>query len=188
MSLIEPYYQQAFDPDLDAPDGAAEKAPKQESGGVNPVHVVLDNIRSAFNVGSILRTADAGSAAQVHLCGITAHPPNIKLAKTALGAQEYVRWKYHAAATEALDELRTQGTPTVAIEITHDAVSHFSFDWPKPVAVVFGNEVTGVSPDILTRCDRTVHIPMLGQKRTINVATAFGIVLYEILRQWKVFS
>jgi tRNA G18 (ribose-2'-O)-methylase SpoU len=151
----------------------------------NPVHVVLDNIRSAFNVGSIFRTADAGAVEHLHLCGMTAFPPNLKLAKTALGAMDYVPWTHRWHTIEALDWLDAEGVPCVAVETTDNAIAHTALEWPNPVAVVFGNEVTGVSPDVLARCVKTVQIPMGGHKNTINVATAFGIVLFEILRQWK---
>lgn len=151
----------------------------------NPVHIVLDNIRSAFNVGSIFRTADAGAVAHLHLCGMTAYPPNRKLAKTALGAMDYVPWTHRKDTVETLDTLKAEGILCVAVETAPGAVAHTEMAWPQPVAIVFGNEVTGIGPDVLQRCDRTVQIPMAGHKNTINVATAFGIVLFEILRQWK---
>lgn len=149
-----------------------------------PVHVVLDNLRSAFNVGSIFRTADAGAVAHVHLCGMTAAPPNLKLAKTALGAFDYVPWTYHERTEDALEHLAQQGVPVVALEVAPDAANVFAFDWPRPVALVFGNEVTGVGETVLARADRLAAIPMGGYKNSINVATAFGVVLYEVLRRW----
>jgi tRNA G18 (ribose-2'-O)-methylase SpoU len=152
------------------------------------VHVVLDNLRSAFNVGSIFRTADAGAVAHMHLCGMTAYPPNAKLAKTALGALDYVPWTHHADTSGAIVALREMGVTCVAVEAIDGAVDHTAFPWPAPVAIVFGNEVTGVRPDIIERCDATVQIPMRGYKNTINVATAFGVVMYEILRQWETFA
>lgn len=171
----EPHY-------LNVPASSLEPKPR------NPVHVVLDNLRSAFNVGSIFRTADAGAAERIHLCGMTAHPPNLKLKKTALGALDYVPWTYHASTTEAIRALRAQGVVSIAIEALEGAELHTTFPWPKPVAIVFGNEVTGVRPDALEMCDGIVKIPMLGYKQTINVATAFGVVMYEILRQWNALS
>lgn len=151
----------------------------------NPVFVVLDNLRSAFNVGSIFRTADAGAVAHIYLCGMTAYPPNKKLEKTALGALDYVPWSHHADTRSAIAGLRERGTPCVAVEAITGATSHTLFEWPRPVAIVFGNEVTGVHPEIVSMCASTVRIPMRGYKNTINVATAFGVVLYEILRQWE---
>jgi tRNA G18 (ribose-2'-O)-methylase SpoU len=151
----------------------------------NPVHVVLDNLRSAFNVGSIFRTADAGAAAHIHLCGLSAHPPHIKLAKTALGAFEYVPWTYHERTTDALDRLGREGIVRVAIEVTPAAVPLHEFTWPRPVAIVFGHEVTGIGERTLAHCDAVVRIPMHGHKNSMNVATAFGVVLYHVLDRWN---
>jgi 23S rRNA (guanosine2251-2'-O)-methyltransferase len=171
MSELEPHYRMV-------PPGDLPALPRA------PVHVVLDNLRSAFNVGSIFRTADAGAAAHMHLCGMSAHPPNMKLAKTALGAFDYVPWTYYEHTAQAVDHLRAEGVTCVAVEVADDAVPHTAFDWPKPVAIVFGNEVTGIGAEVMERCDATVCIPMKGHKNTINVATAFGVVLFEILRRW----
>lgn len=149
-----------------------------------PMHVVLDNLRSAFNVGSIFRTADAGAIDHMYLCGMTSYPPNKKLEKTALGALDYVPWSHHADTRGALAQLRRRGITCVAIEAVAGAPAHSAFNWPRPVAIVFGNEVTGIGSGVLEMCDATVQIPMRGYKNTINVATAFGVVMYEILRQW----
>jgi len=161
--------------------------PSQALPGITrqPLHVVLDNLRSAFNVGSIFRTADAGAVAHIHLCGMTAHPPNKKLEKTALGALDYVPWTHHVSTVETLAGLREQGIICVAIEAIDSAVPHYDFQWPRASAIVFGNEVTGISPEVISQCDATVRIPMRGYKNTINVATAFGVVMYELLRQWE---
>ncbi|MBX7259823.1 MAG: RNA methyltransferase [Candidatus Hydrogenedentes bacterium] len=150
----------------------------------NPVHVVLDNLRSAFNVGSIFRTSDAGAVEHIHLCGLTAFPPNPKLTKTALGAHEYVPWTHHATTAAAIHHLKSQGVLCVAVEVTENSVPHTTFEWPQPVGIVFGNEVWGIKPETLALCDAVVNIPMRGHKNTINVATAFGVVLYEVLRRW----
>jgi tRNA G18 (ribose-2'-O)-methylase SpoU len=149
-----------------------------------PVQIVLENIRSAFNVGSIFRTSDAGAVEHIHLCGYTCHPPNLKLAKTALGAFDYVPWTHHEDPLDAVKHLRDADIPIIAIETGENAKSLGTYEWSRPVAVVFGNEVKGITPDLLAQCDEVVRIPMLGYKNTINVATAFGIVLYDILAQW----
>ena len=175
MSKIEPHYLNVQPDDL----------PKIER---NPVSVVLDNIRSAFNVGSIFRTSDAAAVEHLHLCGMTAYPPNVKLGKTALGAMDYVPWTYHEQTATALAEFRTRGVHIVAVEVTDNAVSYLDFDWPKPVAVVFGHEVRGVHADLMAQCDSIVAIPMVGFKNSVNVATAYGIILYEILRRWGAFE
>ena len=172
MTDLEPYYARI----------PIEKLPPVER---RPIYVVLDNIRSAFNAGSIFRTADAGGVKHIYTCGMTACPPNEKLAKTALGATDYVSWSQHGRSMEAVEALRGRNIPVVAIEVTPAAVAHTTFDWPEPVGIVFGHEVRGVAPDILEAADHAVAIPMRGYKNTINVATAFGIILYEILRRWR---
>lgn len=172
MSTLEPHYAGIRRTDL-------PEFPRQ------PVHVVLDNIRSAFNVGSIFRTADAGAVAHIHLCGMSAHPPHPKLAKTALGAFDYVPWTYHERTKDCIAALQQQGIHVAAIEVAEGAVPMHCVEWPQPVAIVFGNEVNGINVDNLARCDSVVKIPMHGFKNSINVATAFGVVLYSVLAQWK---
>ena len=171
LSKLEPHYKMV------SPD-SLELKPRQ------PVHIVLENIRSAFNVGSIFRTSDAGAVEHIHLCGYTCHPPNAKLAKTALGAFDYVPWTHHASATDAIQVLRDQGVHIVAIETGEHAKVMGAYEWPEPVAIVLGNEVTGISQELLDQCDEIVRIPMLGHKNTVNVASAFGIVLFNILDQY----
>ena len=158
-----------------------------EPHSLAPLHVVLDNIRSAYNVGSAFRTADACGIEHLHLCGMCAHPPHIKLQKTALGADEHVPWTYHERTTRCVDALKAQGIPIIAVEVTEGATPYTAFDWPQPAAVLFGNEVHGVRDKILERCDAVVTIPMFGHKNSLNIATAFGVVLYEILRKWGRF-
>ncbi|MFA7691263.1 MAG: RNA methyltransferase [Candidatus Hydrogenedentes bacterium] len=150
-----------------------------------PIHVMLDNLRSAFNVGSIFRTADACAVTHLHLCGMTAHPPHKKLEKTALGAFDYVPWSYYERNRDCLDVLEEQGIPVVAVETVEGAPDYRDFCWPSPVAVVFGNEENGVNARVLRRCSAVVQIPMFGYKKSINVATAFGIVVYHILDEWR---
>ncbi len=153
-----------------------------------PIHVVLDNLRSAFNVGSIFRTSDAGLIERLHLCGMTPCPPHPRLARTALGAEDYVPWSYDKEAATAVDGLHERGIPIVAIEAAEGTVPHSQFDWPRPVALVLGHEVRGIQPPVLERCAAAVRVPMLGYKNTINVATAYGVVLYELLRRWGELS
>lgn len=171
MTHLEPHYRMT----------PPERLPAKEK---QPVHVVLHNIRSAFNVGSIFRTADAGAVVRLHLCGYTACPTNAKLQKTALGAFDYVPWTHHETLSDCFSHLRAEGVPIAAVERVEDSISHTRYEWPRPVAVVFGNEVKGLTPEELDAVDTVVSIPMLGHKNTINVATAFGIVLFEILRRW----
>lgn len=153
-----------------------------------PIHLVLDNIRSAYNIGSAFRTADAAGAARIYLCGMSAHPPHAKLAKTALGAENHVPWSYYEQTRDCLGHLADSGIARVAIELTEDAIPLPKFAWPKPVAVIFGHEVTGLHDKTVARCDYVVRIPMHGQKNSLNVATAIGIVLYDILGKWPMGS
>ncbi len=149
------------------------------------IYVVLDSLRSAFNVGSILRTSDAAGVRTVYLCGVTAHPPNRKLEKTALGAADHVQWKYLKTTEDALAELRELGVPLIGIETVADSTPYGEFTFPNPVAVVFGHEIYGISEPAIALLDKVVRIPMQGYKTTINVATAAGIVLFEIVRQHR---
>lgn len=151
--------------------------------GLDGVFVVLDNVRSAFNVGSIFRAADACAVERIYLCGITARPPNQKLDKTALGATEFVAWEYCRSTHGALDRLHREGIPIVGVEVRPESVPLWDFHFPGRVAIVLGHEVWGISEDVLARADELVHLPMLGIKNTHNVATACGIVLFEALRQ-----
>ena len=150
-----------------------------------PLYFVLDNIRSAFNVGSAFRTADAGSVAQICICGISAYPPNRKLAKTALGATDSVPWKYYDTTTEAIEDLKSQGISICIVELTSRSENFWEHSFAKPTALVFGHEVTGVSEEVLELADHFVHIPMHGKKSTLNVATSVGVVMFEVLRQWN---
>ena len=152
------------------------------------VVVLLDNIRSLYNTGSILRTADASGVERVVLCGITPRPDQGSrqrraIAKTALGAEDSVSWEYEAHATNALRKLAAEGYQLVAVETAPDAVDLFEWIPRWPVCLVFGHEVDGVSQNLAPDVDTVVRIPMLGQKRSLNVATAAGVVLYELLRR-----
>ena len=147
------------------------------------VIAILDNLRSAFNVGSIIRTADCALADRVILCGITAHPPHKKLEKTSLGALPYVSWEYRESVVEAVQEVKEQGIHVVALELTNRSRVIWDFQFPDPVALILGNEALGVSQEALDLADEIVEIPMMGYKNSINVSVAFGIVMYEIQRQ-----
>ncbi len=150
-----------------------------------PLHLVLDNVRSAFNVGSAFRTGDAARVEKIHLCGITAYPPNKKLEKTALGATDSVPWQYHSQTIDAINQLKAEKIPICVVELTNRSVNFWEYDFPQPVALVFGHEVTGVSDKVLPLADSFIHLPMHGAKVTMNVATVLGITLFEAVRQWN---
>jgi 23S rRNA (guanosine2251-2'-O)-methyltransferase len=156
-------------------------------GIVKSIVVLLDNIRSLYNTGSILRTADASGVERVVLCGITPRPDQggrqrRAIAKTALGAEDAVRWEYQADTHTALRQLASEGYQIVAVETSADAVNLFEWTPRWPVCLVFGHERDGVSATSAAHVDTVVRIPMLGQKGSLNVATAAGVVLYELLR------
>ncbi|HEX9722209.1 MAG TPA: RNA methyltransferase [Candidatus Paceibacterota bacterium] len=144
--------------------------------------VVVDNVRSVENVGSIFRTADALSVDKVFLCGISPTPKHEKMAKTALGAEKTVAWEYHKQTWRLVKELKRQGVFIVALEQVKNSVSLESASWRTkfPLALVLGHEIKGVSPSALRLADAIVEIPMLGQKESLNVAVAFGIAGYEV--------
>jgi tRNA G18 (ribose-2'-O)-methylase SpoU len=150
-----------------------------------PVTVLLDNVRSMYNVGSFFRTADGIGMEKLYLCGITAYPPKKAISKTALGAEETVAWEHGWEALEMVDGLRRKGYEIAAIETSLHSVDLFDWRPNYPVCVVFGHEVDGVRPELLKLADTHVRIPMLGQKHSLNVATAGGIVLYELLRKYR---
>lgn len=153
--------------------------------GTLPVSVLLDNVRSLYNVGAFFRTADAAAVEKLYLCGITGRPPKKALAKTALGAEETVAWEHGWDAVAMVESLRGRGVEMAAIETSVHAVD--LFDWmPRfPVCVVFGHEVDGIRPEVSALCDTHVRIPMLGKKHSLNVATAGGVVIYELLRKYR---
>ena len=145
-----------------------------------PFVVLLDDLRSLWNVGSIFRTADACGVRELILAGITGYPPRPEITKTALGAQDAVAWSYRADARDALEHARAAGYVTVAVECTPRAVSLEAMEWPQAVCLVMGNEVAGVSSPVMDACDHHVSIPMRGVKDSLNVAVAFGIVAHHL--------
>jgi len=153
-----------------------------------PVVVVLDNIRSLYNTGSILRTADASGVERVVLCGITPRPDQGSrqrraIAKTALGADESVAWEYEPTTRAALERFKAAGYEIAVVETAPEALTLFEWTPRWPVCLVFGHERSGVADDLASEFDTVVRIPMLGQKRSLNVATAAGVVLYELVRR-----
>jgi 23S rRNA (guanosine2251-2'-O)-methyltransferase len=150
-----------------------------------PVSILLDNVRSMYNVGSFFRTADAAGCEKLHLCGITGRPPKRAISKTALGAEETVAWEPHADPCETVQSLRQNGYEIAAIETSVHAVDLFDWQPKYPVCILFGHEVEGLRPGLIELCDTFVRIPMLGRKHSLNVATAGGVVIYELLRKYR---
>jgi 23S rRNA (guanosine2251-2'-O)-methyltransferase len=146
-----------------------------------PVVAVLENIRSAYNVGSVFRTADAFLLEAIYITGYTARPPHKEIAKTALGAQDTVKWHYFKSTNEAIVELKSQQYTLLAVEQTVGSQSlenYFDESYDR-VAFVFGNEVTGIEQSTISQCDGTIEIPQFGMKHSLNIAVAAGIVLWE---------
>lgn len=148
------------------------------------IHIVLDNIRSAFNVGSIFRSADgAGTVKKIYLCGMTTDIDNPKLDKTALGATEMIPSEHYDTTIEAIEELREKGVPIYCVELTEDALDFQKVKYPEKIAIVLGHEKRGVSDEILRKVDKSIYIPMRGKKESLNVANCASIILYEITRK-----
>lgn len=148
------------------------------------VEVLLHNVRSLYNVGAFFRTGDAVGLSRLYLSGFTGAPPSTQISKTALGSELTVPWE-RADPLALIDNRRNARWETAAVETVDEAVD--LFDWqPKfPVLIVFGHEVEGLPADIVQRCDTRVRIPMLGTKRSLNVATAGGVVMYELFRKLR---
>ncbi len=150
-----------------------------------PVAILLDNIRSVYNVGSFFRTGDAAGIEKLYLSGITGAPPHKGISKTALGAEETVPWERVGDPAAQMDRLRGRNYEIAAIETSSLAVDLFDWQPNFPVCVLFGSEVDGLPAELTARCDRHVRIPMLGMKHSLNVSTAGGIVIYELLRKYR---
>jgi 23S rRNA (guanosine2251-2'-O)-methyltransferase len=152
---------------------------------VLPAAIVLDNVRSLYNVGAFFRTADAARIEKLWLCGITGRPPKHAITKTALGAEDTVPWEHAWDPVSVVQAMREGGREVAAIETSLHAVDLFDWTPRFPVAVIFGHEVEGIRPEISQLCDTHVRIPMLGTKHSLNVATAGGVVMYELLRKYR---
>jgi tRNA G18 (ribose-2'-O)-methylase SpoU len=150
-----------------------------------PVTLLLDNIRSMYNVGSFFRTADGAGVERLLLSGITAGPPKKAISKTALGAEERVPWEPVADAATSVNHLRQEGYEIAAIETSNRAVDVFDWHPRFPVCVLFGHEVDGLSAELLSACDSHVRLPMLGLKHSLNVSCAAAVVMYELLRKYR---
>jgi 23S rRNA (guanosine2251-2'-O)-methyltransferase len=147
-----------------------------------PILIILDNIRSFNNVGSVFRTADAFRVEKIFLCGITPQPPHRDIHKTALGATETVDWAFAVDTLELVRDLRSSGIKTYAVEQTTDAImlNAFQPDKGKKLALIFGNEVDGVQQEVIDNCDGVIEIPQAGTKHSLNISVCNGIVVWDI--------
>ena len=149
--------------------------------------IILDDIRSLHNIGSVFRTADAFLIEKIYLCGITATPPNKEIHKTALGATETVAWEHNANVLEVIKNLKQQEITVLAIEQVESAVflQNFTIEKDKKYALVFGNEVFGVSQEAIAVCDGCIEIPQLGTKHSLNISVSAGIVVWDLFKKFK---
>jgi tRNA G18 (ribose-2'-O)-methylase SpoU len=157
----------------------------EHTGGTLSLHLLLDNWRSLFNVGSIFRTADGAGICEVHLCGITPTPAHRKLAKTALGAEIAVPWSYAPNAVARASELQAAGVAMWVLEGGEESRPLWECNPPqdRPVVLAAGNEVIGIDPGLLALADQVVHVPMLGHKGSLNVAIALSVAVYWLVGQ-----
>ncbi len=152
-----------------------------------PLTVVLDNIRSLNNIGSVFRTSDAFRVEHIALCGITATPPHREIHKTALGAEESVGWSYHEDTAECVNILKERGYRVYAVELAHESLKLDKdlVATDRPIALVFGNEIEGVSEEVMSLCNGFLEIPQYGTKHSLNVSCAAAIAIWEISKQFR---
>jgi tRNA G18 (ribose-2'-O)-methylase SpoU len=151
-----------------------------------PIVVVLDEVRSMHNVGSVFRTSDGFLIESIYLCGLTPQPPHRDIQKTALGATETVAWKHVNTTQLAIDELKQKGFTIIAIEQVHNSIplNQFKIDKLKKYAIVFGHEVNGVQEEIINQCDFSIEIPQLGSKHSLNISVSAGMVIWEMAKEY----
>lgn len=151
-----------------------------------PIVIVLDNVRSAYNVGSVFRTADAFPVEAVYLCGITCYPPHKEIQKTALGADDTVSWKYFKSTLEAITDLKKTGHKVYAVEQVEKSIMLNNAKLQtqdSKLALIFGHEVNGVQQEVINECDGCFEIPQGGTKHSLNIAVSMGVVLWEFFRK-----
>lgn len=153
--------------------------------GQLPFVVVLNNIRSLYNVGSIFRTADGAGVEKIFTCGITGHPPNNQISKTALGAEAQVSTEHHEDAFKLVKQLKRDGYQIILLEQIKGSISHEDFKPTEKICLVLGNEIEGVSASLVELCDQAVEIEMTGLKNSLNVSVAFGVIAYHIRSCFK---
>ena len=152
-----------------------------------PLLIVLDDIRSLHNIGSVFRTSDAFLIEKIYLCGITATPPNKEIHKTALGATDTVAWEYKESILELITQLKAENCQVIAIEQVENAIflNDFKPKKDQKYALIFGNEVYGVSQEAVQNCDATIEIPQLGTKHSLNISVSAGIVVWDLFQKMR---
>ena len=152
-----------------------------------PLVVILDNVRSMHNIGSIFRTSDGFAIEKIYLCGITAQPPHREIEKTALGATQSIEWMYFEDVCEAINRLKTEGYTIIAIEQAENStmLNNYQPDKSQKFALIFGNEVNGVSDEAMNKIDTCIEIPQFGTKHSFNIVVSAGIVLWDFFAQLK---
>lgn len=145
--------------------------------------VILDNLRSARNVGAIFRTCDAVGAGELVLCGTTAVPPHDGISMTAMGSENFVKWSYSCYTVEAVRKMKRDQRHIITLETTTSSKCLWDADYPDGSVLVIGNEALGISEEIIKMSDEIIDIPMMGYKNSLNVASAFSVIAYEILRR-----
>lgn len=149
------------------------------------VHLVIDNIRSAYNVGSIFRTADGAGIDKIHICGYSPTPKNQKVLKTSLGSEKSVLWEYYESITDCIRQLKEDGFLVLAVEVHDKAINYNEYEYRSDTALILGNEKSGISNEILSLCDDTIMIEMNGKKTSLNVAVTAGIISYSVIHMIK---
>jgi tRNA G18 (ribose-2'-O)-methylase SpoU len=150
-----------------------------------PLYIVLDNIRSNYNVGSIFRSSDGAMIEKLILCGYTPHPPKKEILKTALGATQSIKWEYIKDPHEAVFQLKEQGIKICSLELTDNSIPYYNVKPSDfPLCIIVGNEITGVRQSLIDLCDFSIEIPQYGIKQSLNVAVAYGIAIFEMRKKY----
>lgn len=152
-----------------------------------PIYVVLNSIRSSYNVGSIFRTSDGAMIEKLYLCGYTPHPPNKQVLKTALGSTESVKWEHFDNTINIVKKLKDKGIKICALEQTSKSIPYYALSKKDfPICLIVGNEITGVSQELIDMCDFSIDIPQYGIKQSLNVAVAYGVAVFELRKYFDI--
>ena len=167
---------------------STKRVPEEQIGHASraPLVVLVDNVRSLYNVGSIFRTSDGAMIEKLVLAGFTPHPPRKEIEKTALGSTKSVPWEYTKHPAESIQRLKNLGYKICCLELTDNSINYDDITMDDfPLCLVIGNEITGVTKEIIELCDLAIEIPMYGIKQSLNVAVAYGIAVFELAKIWR---